>query len=48
MAWSEADSQLYQGQASIAVPRRAEQLATILTLLPFGPEDSQRWSSCTR
>ena len=40
MAWSEADSQLYQGLASIAVPRRAEQMAAILSLLPFGPDDS--------
>src|SRR5438477_947094 len=40
MAWSEADSQLYQALASIAVPRRAEQMAAILTLLPFGPEES--------
>jgi tRNA (cmo5U34)-methyltransferase len=42
MWWSEADSQLYQGLASIAVPRRAEQMAAILTLLPFGPEDSAK------
>jgi hypothetical protein len=42
MAWREADSQLYQGLASIAVPRRAEQMAAILTLLPFGPEDSAK------
>jgi ubiquinone/menaquinone biosynthesis C-methylase UbiE len=42
MAWSEADSHLYQGLASIAVPRRAEQMAAILTLLPFGPEDTAK------
>ena len=38
--WSEADSHLYQALASIAVPLRAEQMAAILTLLPFGPADS--------
>jgi tRNA (cmo5U34)-methyltransferase len=40
MAWSEADSQVSQALASIAVPRRAEQMAALLTLLPFGPGDS--------
>jgi len=40
--WSEADSRLYQAMASIAVPRRAEQMAAILTLLPVGPEDSAK------
>jgi tRNA (cmo5U34)-methyltransferase len=40
MAWSEANSHLYQALASVAVPRRAEQMAAILTLLPFGPDDS--------
>jgi len=38
--WTEADSQLYQDIAPIAVPARAEQLATLLTLLPFNQGDS--------
>lgn len=40
--WSEADSRLYQSLASIAVPRRAEQMAAILTLLPFSPREPAR------
>src|SRR5262245_55503896 len=40
--WTEDDSQLYQGIASIAVPDRAEQIATLLTLLPFNPDESFR------
>jgi trans-aconitate methyltransferase len=40
--WTEADSQFYQEIASVAVPARAEQIATLLTLLPFSPEDSFR------
>lgn len=35
MTWTEDDSRLYKQLASIAVPARAEQIATILTLLPF-------------
>jgi tRNA (cmo5U34)-methyltransferase len=34
-SWSEADSRLYQQLAPVAVPNRGEQLATLLTLLPF-------------
>src|SRR5262249_8780270 len=33
--WSEADSRLYRELAEIAVPRRAEQIAAIVTLTPF-------------
>lgn len=39
-SWSEDDSRLYQAIASIAVPNRAEQLATLLTLLPFHPDET--------
>ncbi len=38
--WTEADSQLYQRLAPVAVPARAEQIATLLTLLPFKPDES--------
>ncbi len=38
--WSEDDSGLYRQIAPIAVPARAEQLATLLALLPFNPTDS--------
>lgn len=34
-AWSETDSATYRALAEIAVPHRAEQLATMLCLLPF-------------
>src|SRR5262245_7808060 len=40
--WTEDDSQLYQDIASIAVPGRAEQIATLLTLLPFNPNEPFR------
>jgi cyclopropane fatty-acyl-phospholipid synthase-like methyltransferase len=40
MGWSEDDSRLYQELARIAVPERAEQIATLLTLLPFGVDDT--------
>jgi tRNA (cmo5U34)-methyltransferase len=40
MAWTEADSALYQELAAVAVPERAEQMATLLTLLPFGPHEA--------
>jgi tRNA (cmo5U34)-methyltransferase len=33
--WTEADSELYQDLAPVAVPARAEQIAALLTLLPF-------------
>lgn len=33
--WTEEDSQLYREIASVAVPGRDEQIATLLTLLPF-------------
>jgi tRNA (cmo5U34)-methyltransferase len=38
MAWTEADSKLYRELATVAVPARDEQLATLLTLLPFGQD----------
>ncbi|GAB4424140.1 MAG: hypothetical protein Kow0031_03000 [Anaerolineae bacterium] len=41
-AWSEADSDLYRQIAPIAVPARAEQLAALLSLLPFNVDDSFR------
>ena len=34
--WSEEDSALYRRLAAIAVPDRADQLATLLCLIPFG------------
>ncbi len=33
--WNEADSQVYRQLAAVAVPDRAEQIAALLTLLPF-------------
>lgn len=38
--WTETDTWLYQQLADIAVPDRAEQIATLLTLMPFGPADT--------
>jgi trans-aconitate methyltransferase len=38
--WSEADSKLYQEIAHVAVPARAEQIAALLTLLPFRPDEA--------
>ena len=38
-SWSEEDSALYRQLASIAVPDREEQIATLLVLLPFGREE---------
>jgi tRNA (cmo5U34)-methyltransferase len=38
--WTEADSEFYQEIAAVAVPARAEQIATLLTMLPFSPTDS--------
>ena len=40
MEWTQDDSQLYRQLSAIAVPARAEQLATLLTLIPFSEEDS--------
>jgi tRNA (cmo5U34)-methyltransferase len=42
MAWTESDSRLYQELAAVAVPDRVEQMAALLTLLPFGPGDVGR------
>lgn len=33
--WTESNSELYQQLAAVAVPERVQQIATILTLLPF-------------
>ena len=38
-AWKEDDSTLYRQLAPVAVPVRAEQLATLLTLMPFAPQE---------
>ena len=38
--WTEEDSWLYQEIAPVAVPARAEQIATLLTLIPFGCQDT--------
>ena len=40
--WNEEDSAVYRALAEVAVPRREEQLATLLCLLPFGVGDSFR------
>jgi trans-aconitate methyltransferase len=40
--WTEEDSKLYQEIATVAVPARAEQIAALLTLLPFNQADSFR------
>lgn len=40
--WTEADSKLYQQIATVAVPAREEQIATLLTLLPFSQADPFR------
>jgi tRNA (cmo5U34)-methyltransferase len=40
--WTEEDSQRYQEIAAVAVPARAEQIAVLLTLLPFNQHDSFR------
>lgn len=40
--WSESDSELYQSIADIAVPAREEQIAALLTLLPFRPNEPFR------
>lgn len=40
MEWTQNDSELYRQLSAIAVPARAEQLATLLTLIPFEKDDS--------
>jgi len=40
MEWTQSDSELYRQLSAIAVPARAEQLATLLTLIPFAEDDS--------
>ena len=40
--WTEDDSQLYRELAAIAVPARDEQVATLLSLLPFQQQDAFR------
>lgn len=40
--WTESDSKLYQDIAAVAVPARAEQMAALLTLLPFGQDAAFR------
>jgi tRNA (cmo5U34)-methyltransferase len=40
--WTEEASQLYRELADVAVPARDEQIATLLTLIPFAPQDTFR------
>jgi len=40
--WSEESSELYRQLAQVAVPARDEQIATLLTLLPFGKDEPFR------
>jgi trans-aconitate methyltransferase len=40
--WSAENSETYRQLASVAVPAREEQVATLLTLLPFGREEAVR------
>ena len=42
VGWDEGTSATYRMLAEVAVPRREEQLATLLCLLPFGKNDSFR------
>ena len=42
LGWGEDDSAVYRTLAEVAVPRREEQLATLLCLLPFGRDDAFR------
>ena len=42
MTWTESDSELFQELAAVGVPDRAEQMATLLALLPFGAGESGR------
>jgi tRNA (cmo5U34)-methyltransferase len=38
-SWQESDSDLYKRLGDVAVPRRRDMLATLLTLVPFGRDD---------
>lgn len=38
--WTETDSEIYQRLSQVAVPARAEQIAALLTLIPFAPTDT--------
>ena len=40
--WTEGDSTVYRELARIAVPSRAEQMATLLALFPFGRDEDFR------
>lgn len=40
--WTEDDSTLYRDLAPVAVPARAEQIASLVALLPFGRDDAFR------
>ena len=40
VGWDEGTSAIYRMLAEVAVPRREEQLATLLCLLPFGMDDA--------
>ena len=40
--WSAENSEIYRQLASVAVPAREEQMATLLSLLPFGREEAFR------
>jgi SAM-dependent methyltransferase len=40
--WTEEASEIYRRLSAVAVPSRAEQMATVLALLPFGREASFR------
>lgn len=40
--WRETDTDLYRQIAPVAVPARAEQIAALLTLLPFRPDEPFR------
>lgn len=37
-SWSESDSETYRALAAVAVPRRREQFATLLSLVPFADD----------
>lgn len=38
--WSEQSSETYRKLAAVVVPRRAEQMAALLTLMPFGRDEA--------
>lgn len=40
--WNEDDSAVYRRMAAVAVPARAEQIAVVVALLPFGRDDGFR------